>query len=459
MSERFLLRTFGCQMNQHDAQKIANVLHHEGFRPTQEPSEADLILVHTCSVREKAEHKLYSEVGALGRLKGGRPGLLLGVGGCVAQQEGGRLLERFPWLDFVFGPQNLRHLPSMVAAAKARQRTLRVGYEDDRLARFDLPERHPEYAPPTPGRAFVTVMEGCDLFCTFCVVPRTRGREVSRPAEAILREVVAHADHGVAEITLLGQTVNAYGRPRPGQVEGECSFADLVRRVAAVPGIERVRFTSPHPIFFTDDLLRCYGEVPELCPHVHLPVQSGSTPILRAMRRRYDRDGYLRIVEGLRAARPDLAITTDLIVGFPGETREDFEATLSLVREVEFVDSFSFKYSSRPGIPAVRRGLEPIAPAEAQSRLEELQSLQRGLTLRAHHRRVGTSATVLVEGPSRQGGTQVTGRCPQNRVVNISGSEPIPAGRFVEAEVVGATPHSLLGQPVEASGSVELPLV
>jgi tRNA-2-methylthio-N6-dimethylallyladenosine synthase len=229
--------------------------------------------------------------------------------------------------------------------------------------------------------------------------------------------------------------------------------------VAAVPGIERVRFTSPHPIFFTDDLLRCYGEVPELCPHVHLPVQSGSTPILRAMRRRYDRDGYLRIVEGLRAARPDLAITTDLIVGFPGETREDFEATLSLVREVEFVDSFSFKYSSRPGIPAVRRGLEPIAPAEAQSRLEELQSLQRGLTLRAHHRRVGTSATVLVEGPSRQGGTQVTGRCPQNRVVNISGSEPIPAGRFVEAEVVGATPHSLLGQPVEASGSVELPLV
>ena len=456
MAERFFLRTFGCQMNRHDAEKITNLLHHQGLRPANGVEDADVIVLHTCSVREKAEQKLYSELGVLGRLKASRPGLILGVGGCVAQQEGPGLLQRFPALDFVFGPQNLRHLPSMVESARSRERSLRVDQEEDRLLRFELPERHPEYTSPTPGRAFVTVMEGCDLFCAFCVVPRTRGREISRPADAIIVEVESNARRGVVEVTLLGQTVNAYGRPRPGQVVGECSFADLVRRVADVDGIERVRFTSPHPAFVSEDLVRCYAELPELCPHLHLPVQSGSTRVLRAMSRRYDRETYLDLVGRLRAARPDLALTTDLIVGFPGETREDFAETLSLVREADFVDSFSFKYSPRPGTPAVRRGLPPIDPEESQSRLEELQVLQRGLTVRAHAARVGSRTRILIEGPSRRGAEQRMGRCPHNRVVNVSGPGPLEAGTFVEVDIVGATAHSLLGQPVSATAELEL---
>jgi tRNA-2-methylthio-N6-dimethylallyladenosine synthase len=461
MSGRFQLRVFGCQMNHHDAEKIANLLHHQGYRPAASADEADLILIHTCSVRDKAEQKLYSELGGLCELKGERPDLLIGVGGCVAQQEGGRLLSRFPRLDFAFGPQNLRHLPTLVEAARARRRSVRVDYEADAGARFELPEQHPEFQSPTPGRAFVTVMEGCDLFCSFCVVPTTRGREVSRPSRDILDEVRRRADRGAAEVILLGQTVNAYGRPRPGRVEGEVSFAELIRRVARTPGVERVRFTSPHPIFVDDELIDAYGSVPELCPHIHLPVQSGSSRVLAAMRRRYDRAQYLSIVERLRAARPDLAITTDLIVGFPGETEADFEETLSLCRAVGFVDSFSFKYSPRPGTPAVRRGLEPVDPETAQRRLVALQDLQRALTLRAHRERIGDRARVLVEGPSRRGGAQRAGRCEYNRVVNLPFAPehpPEPSGAILEVRITGATPHSLLGALESATSGLELPL-
>jgi tRNA-2-methylthio-N6-dimethylallyladenosine synthase len=456
MGERFYLRTFGCQMNQHDTEKISNLLHHAGLRPAHGVEEAAVVLIQTCSIREKAEQKLYNELGALSQLKAARPDLILGVGGCVAQQEGARLLARFPKVDFVFGPQNLRHVPSMVRAARLRERNLRVDYEANRLARFDLPERHPDLRSPTPGRAFVTVMEGCDLFCTFCVVPATRGREVSRPAQDILEEIRRHAGRGGIEVVLLGQTVNAYGRPRPGQTQGECSFAELIRRAAGTPGIERVRFTSPHPIFVSDELAQAYAEIPELCPHLHLPAQSGSSRMLRAMNRRHDRDDYLRVVERLRRARPDLAITTDLIVGFCGETEQDFEQTLSFVAEVGFVDSFSFKYSPRPGTPAVRRGLKPVDPEEAQVRLERLQSLQRELTLRAQAARVGTRTQILVEGPSRHPG-QWMGRCPYHRVVNVAG-ESVPTQRLVEVDVVGATPHSLLGEPVRVSQARALPL-
>ncbi len=454
MGFRFHLRTFGCQMNRHDAEKISNLLLHQGFSATQSLEAADLVLIHTCSVRDKAEQKLYSELGALSSLKARAGGLIIGVGGCVAQQEGDRLLARFPHLDFVFGPQNIVHLPSMIGAARERERSLRVDYGEDAQERFELPERHPEYTSPTPGRAFVTVMEGCDLFCSFCVVPRTRGREVSRSSASILGEVRALVEQGVIELTLLGQTVNAYGRPRPGRVAGEVAFAELIRAVAAIPGIQRIRFTSPHPIFVGDDLIACYREVPELCPHIHLPLQSGSSRVLEAMRRRYNREDYLKLVEGLRRARPDIALTTDLIVGFPGETAEDFEQTLSLVRELGFVDSFSFKYSPRPGTSAVRRRLEPVEPVEAQRRLEELQLLQRSLTLAAHRARVGTRVPVLVEGESRHGGGQRCGRCPQNRVVNFLSAEPVSAGTLVDVEIVGATPHSLLGElPVKGTNS------
>ena len=332
MGGRFHLRTFGCQMNQHDAEKISNLLHHEGFRPVEDPEAADLVLIHTCSIREKAEQKLYSELGALRRRNRQGARVLVGVGGCVAQQEGEQLFRRFPWLDFVFGPQNLVHLPEMVRAAWEREQSLRVDYSDVAEARFDLPERHPEYDFETPGRAFVTVMEGCDLFCSYCVVPKTRGREVSRRSAAILEEVRALAGAGVLEVTLLGQTVNAYGRPRPARTEGEIPFVELIRRIGRIDGIQRIRFTSPHPIFMSDELIRAFGEVPELCPHLHLPVQSGSSRILEAMRRRYDRRSFLTIVDKLRSTRPDLSLTTDLIVGFPGETSADFEETVHNAR-------------------------------------------------------------------------------------------------------------------------------
>jgi tRNA-2-methylthio-N6-dimethylallyladenosine synthase len=384
----------------------------------------------------------------------------------VAQQEGGRLLERFAHLDFVFGPQNLVHLGSLIDAARERQRTLRTDYDDDPQARFELPERHPDYPPPTPGRAFVTVMEGCDLFCSFCVVPRTRGREVSRPSREILAEVHRLAESGVVEVTLLGQTVNAYGRPRPGRAPGEIAFAELIRRIAEIPGIRRIRFTSPHPIFTTPDLVAAYAEVPALCPHMHLPVQSGSNDVLQAMNRRYSRESYLELVAALRAARPDISITTDLIVGFPGETTRDFEQTLSLVEEVEFVDSFSFKYSPRPGTPAVRRGLAPVEPSEAQARLEALQALQRALTLRHHRGRIGTRVAVLVEGASRRGHGQHMGRCPGHRVVNFETHAPLRPGSLVDVAITGASPHSLLGLAQTAQRAqtaerlaLELPLV
>lgn len=459
MPSHFEIRTFGCQMNQHDAEKISNLLYHADYRPVDAGQVPDLILLHTCSVREKAERKLYNELAELVPLKRRNPQLVIGVGGCVAQQEGARLLERFNDLDFVFGPQHLRHLPAMVESAKAHRRSLRVDYDDDPQLRFELPERHPEFDAPRPGRAFVTVMEGCDLFCAFCVVPRTRGREVSRSSAAILAEVQAAAERGALEITLLGQTVNAYGRSRPGSARGEIPFAELLRRVAEVPGVERVRFTSPHPMFVTPELIRAYAEEPRICPHLHLPVQSGSSRVLAAMNRRYDRETYLDIVSALRAARPDMAITTDLIVGFPGETSADFKETLSLMSEVGFVDSFSFKYSARPGTPVLRRDDPPVPADEAQARLEELQSLQRQLTLRAHQVRVGETCRVLVDGPSRKGGIQQSGRCPQNRVVNFTASTPPAPGTLTELCIVDATPHSLLAEVPTSDAPSLLPLL
>jgi tRNA-2-methylthio-N6-dimethylallyladenosine synthase len=279
----------------------------------------------------------------------------------------------------------------------------------------------------------------------YCVVPRTRGREVSRPSAQILAEVRALAEAGTSEVTLLGQTVNAYGRPRPGRVDGEIAFADLIRRVAEVPGIRRIRFTSPHPSFVTPELIRAYAELPALCPHLHLPVQSGSTRVLAAMSRRYDRDSYVDIIARLRAARPGIAITTDLIVGYPTETEADFEDTLRLMAEVRFTDSYSFKYSERPGTPAQRRALGELDDSHVQARLERVQDLQRALTLDAHGARVGGRAEILVEGASRHGQGQLTGRCPEHRIVNFNATRPVALGSYVPVDITGCTPHSLLG--------------
>ncbi len=490
MSGRFEIRTYGCQMNVHDTQKLANLLVHAGFEQAAPDQAPELLLINTCSIREKAEHRLYSELGALRPWKRERPGRVLGVGGCVAQQEGDALLRRFPDLDFVFGTHNLRLVPAMARAALDGVRSAHTE-ESRSQERFDLPVLHERFTAGTPGRAFLTVMEGCDMFCSFCIVPRTRGREISRPAREIVREAQRLAERGVREFTLLGQTVNAYGRRDArraavaaragGDVDdsagdagrsghsgddgrnGERPFAALLAELARIPGVTRLRYTSPHPVFFDEALVRAHGELPELCPHVHLPLQSGSDAVLQRMRRRYTAREYLKIVQRLRAARPDIAITSDLIVGFPGETRAQFEETLAVMREAAFVDSYAFKYSSRPGTAAAQMTEEAVDPQEAQARLEDLQTLQRELTLAAHRARVGGRCEVLVEGASargaRRGGAaggqqhaggpqlpQQMGRDPWHRVVNFTGfATPPQPGELVEVELVEATPHSLIG--------------
>ena len=447
-ARRVLVRTFGCQMNVHDSEKVTNLLLHHGYAPAAGLDDADLVILNTCSIREKAEHYLYSDLGRLRAWKDAAPGRVLGVGGCVAQQQGDALLRRFGQLDFVFGTHNLARVPALAEAALTGRREIRVE-ESRSLARFDLPERHPQFQA-APGRAFVTVMEGCDMFCSFCIVPLTRGREISRPAEAIVSEVESLARREVREITLLGQTVNAYGRhARRRAADGAPGFAELLHRLDAVPGIERIRYTSPHPAFFDSELIRAHAELGALCPHVHLPLQSGSDAVLARMRRRYGAADYRRIAAELRRLRPDLALTTDLIVGFPGETDADFRATLELMREVGFADAFAFKYSPRPGTAATDLP-DPVSPALAQARLEELQALQRDLTLAYHRSRVGELTRVLVHGPSRRGGRQRAGRDPQHRVVNFELPEgaAAPPGSLVPVRLVEATPHALVGELV-----------
>jgi tRNA-2-methylthio-N6-dimethylallyladenosine synthase len=437
-------------MNVHDTEKVANLLHHCGYAAARAPEDADLLIINTCSIRQKAEHRLYSDLGLLGAWKTERPGRILGVAGCVAQQEGDQILRRFRQVDFVFGTQSLRLVPALVESAARGRRELQIG-ETAAPARFELPNRHPDYASATPGRAYVTVMEGCDMFCSFCVVPHTRGREVSRAAGSIVEEAESLVEGGVREITLLGQTVNAYGRHarRRGRSQGVATlrFAQLLRRLDAVPGLERLRYTSPHPIFFDDELVRAHGELAALCPHVHLPVQSGSDGVLARMRRRHSAADYRALVDQLRRIRPDLVVTTDLIVGFPGESDADFEASLQLVRDVGFVDSFSFKYSPRPNTLAAT--FEDAVPdGLAQERLEALQDLQRSLTLAYHRERVGGLTAVLMEGASRRGGGQLAGRDPFHRVVNLAAPADCapPPGSLAPVRIVEATPHSLIGE-------------
>ena len=441
-------------MNVHDSEKVATLLGDAGLEAAEGEGDADVLVINTCSIRDKAEHQLYSDLGKLREWKAEKPGRVVGVGGCVAQQMGDRLLSRFNHLDFVFGTHNLRRVPAMLDGALHGRRAAWVG-EDKSQERFDLPTRRPELATGVRRKAFVTVMEGCDMFCSFCIVPLTRGREISRVAIEIEEEVRKLADQGIIEIMLLGQTVNAYGRHdvRRGQAAaaGTMPFADLLARLNEVPGIQRIRYTSPHPLFYDEALIRAHGELEHLCPNVHLPVQSGSNRILEEMRRRYTRERYLEIIEGLRRARPDVAITSDLIVGFPGETESDFQDTLDLVQEARLADSFSFKYSPRPGTGAADMGDE-VSPDVAQDRLERLQAQQRDQTLEYHQSRVGEETLVLVDGESRRGGDQVSGRDRHLRVVNIDlapGHGILPGDQLI-VRLVEATPHSLIGEPIEA---------
>ena len=435
------LKTFGCQMNEYDSALIVDVLRAaEGLELTDDPERADVVLLNTCSVREKAEDKVYSHLGVYARLKARRPSLIIGVGGCVASQEGEGLIDRAPFVDVVFGPQTLHRLPALIAAVRRTGRPqIDVSFPENE--KFDcLPE--PRKQGPT---AFVSVMEGCSKYCTFCVVPYTRGEELSRPFAQVLAEVRVHAANGVREVNLLGQNVNAYAGPF---ADGEAAdLAVLIEHVAQVPGVERIRYTTSHPLEFNDRLIEVYARVPALVNHVHLPVQSGSDRILSAMKRGYTVLEYKHKIRRLRAVRPGIAVSSDFIVGFPGETERDFEATLALIDEVGFDQSFSFIYSRRPGTPAAALP-DDVPQTRKQQRLASLQQRIDRLAAARSRALVGTRQRILVERPARRDGRQLAGRTEDNRWVNFDGSSAL-IGQFAEVTVTEALPNSLRGRLAE----------
>ena len=434
------IKTFGCQMNEYDSARMADLLAREGISLVDAPEQADILLLNTCSIREKAQEKVFSLLGQWRMLKQARPGRVIGVGGCVASQEGEALRRRAPWVDVVFGPQTLHRLPEMLREATRRGPIVDVSFPE--IEKFDrLPE--PRAEGPT---AYVSVMEGCSKYCTFCVVPYTRGEEVSRPFDDVIAEVVALAEQGVREIVLLGQNVNAYRGPMHDG--GTADLALLIHYVAAVDGIDRIRYTTSHPIEMTDSLIRAHAEVPELVGHLHLPVQSGSDRILALMKRKHTVLEYRDIVRRLREARPDISLSSDFIVGFPGETEEDFEQTLDLIREVGFDQSFSFVYSARPGTPAAE--LPDDVPLEVKkARLHRLQQMINDQAARISAAMLGTVQRILVEGPSRRDPDRLAGRTENNRIVNFTGPASL-VGRFAEVRITEALPHSLRGELVEA---------
>jgi tRNA-2-methylthio-N6-dimethylallyladenosine synthase len=441
VSGKLYLRTYGCQMNEYDSAAIAGVLAAaEGLEPTAQADEADVIVFNTCSVREKAQEKVFADLGRVRHLKRANPRLMIAVGGCVASQEGAGIVARAPFVDVVFGPQTLHRLPELLARRRASGEA-QVDISFPEIEKFDrLP------APRVAGAsAFVSIMEGCSKYCSFCVVPYTRGEEVSRPFEDVLREIAALAGRGVREVTLLGQNVNAWR----GDIGGApADFAELLRYVAEIEGIGRIRYTTSHPREFTQRLIDIHAELPQLAPHVHLPVQSGADRVLAAMKRGYTALEYRSIARRLKKARPALSLTSDFIVGFPGETESDFEATLALARELGFDGSFSFLYSPRPGTPAA----ELADPTPREEKLERLQRLQAVLDAQSHavsESMVGGLERVLVEGPSRKDAAELAGRTGNNRVVNFRAA-PALVGRFAEVRVTAALSHSLRGELLDA---------
>ena len=438
MAKKLYIKTFGCQMNEYDSDKMADVLHEsEGLEKTNSPEDADVILFNTCSVREKAQEKVFSELGAVRHLKQLNPNLLIGVGGCVASQEGAAIIRRAPYVDFVFGPQTLHRIPDLIAKRRQSGRA-QVDISFPEIEKFDhLPPARIE--GPT---AFVSIMEGCSKYCSFCVVPYTRGEEVSRRFDDVLTEVADLADRGVKEVTLLGQNVNAYrGKMENGEI---ADFAHLLDYVAAMPGIERIRYTSSHPREFSQRLIDAYEKIPQLVSQVHLPVQSGSDSILTAMKRGYTALEYKSIIRKLRAARPDVSISSDFIIGFPGETEKDFEATMKLVEDVSFDGSYSFIYSARPGTPAA--DLEDGVAREVKlERLQRLQIRVEELSKSFSDKMVGSIQRILIEGPAKKNADELFGRTDNNRVVNFAG-QPRLIGQFVEVKIISAMPHSLRGE-------------
>ncbi len=445
MAKKVFIRSFGCQMNEYDSERMADLLREaEGFEPTAEAADADLILFNTCSVRERAQERVFHDLGRVKHLKAQRPGLMIGVGGCVASQEGAAIVARAPYVDLVFGPQTLHRLPELMQARR-RSGEPQVDISFPEVEKFD---RLPPARVAGPV-AFVSVMEGCSKYRSFCVVPYTRGEEISRPFEDVLAEIAGLADQGVKEVTLLGQNVNAYrGRADGGEA---ADLALLLEYVAEVPGIERIRYTTSHPREFGPRLIETHARIAALASHVHLPVQSGSDAVLAAMKRGYTALEYKAIVRRLRAARPGISISSDFIVGFPGESERDFEATLRLVDEVGFDDSYSFVYSRRPGTPAA----ELPDPTPQQIKAERLARLQESLDAQAKAvaaGMVGTRQRVLVEGPSRRNPGELAGRAGNNRTINFPGD----AGRigdFVDVTVTAALAHSLRGEACPSPGA------
>ncbi len=448
--KKVFIRTFGCQMNDYDSGKMADVLHAaEGYEPTTDVEEADLILFNTCSVREKAQEKVFSDLGRVKHLK--KKGVLIGVGGCVASQEGAAIIDRAPYVDLVFGPQTLHRLPQMIKA-RLQQRRPQVDISFPEIEKFD----HLPPARVDGASAFVSIMEGCSKYCSYCVVPYTRGEEVSRPFEDVLAEVAGLADQGVKEVTLLGQNVNAYRGTMGGKLGRPAEIADfalLIEYVAEIPGIERIRYTTSHPNEFTQRLIDVYGTCPKLVNHLHLPVQHGSDRILMAMKRGYTAVEYKSTVRKLRAVRPGLSLSSDFIVGFPGETEEDFGRMMKLIDDVGFDSSFSFIFSKRPGTPAA--ALPDDTPQDLKlKRLQHLQATVEANVRRISASRAGTVQRILVEGPSRRpgkdGAQELMGRTECNRIVNFDGG-PLSArlkGQMLDVLITEALPHSLRGTPV-----------
>jgi tRNA-2-methylthio-N6-dimethylallyladenosine synthase len=434
---KLFLRTFGCQMNEYDSDRIADLMREsEGLERTGSSEDADLIVFNTCSVREKAQEKVFADLGRVKHLKQANPALMIAVGGCVASQEGGAIVERAPYVDVVFGPQTLHRLPELLA----KRRTTGVAQVDIRFPEIEKFDRLP--APRVEGpRAYVSIMEGCSKYCTFCVVPYTRGAEVSRPFEDIVAEVSSLADQGVKEVTLLGQNVNAWR----GMIAGApADFAELLAYVSELDGLGRIRYTTSHPREFTPRLVEAHARLPKLAAHVHLPVQSGADRVLAAMKRGYTALEYRSIVRRLRQAQPGLSLSSDFIVGFPGESDADFEATLRLAEELDFDGSFCFAYSPRPGTPAAELP-DPLAHEVKMARLRRLQAQLDAQARALSEAMVGTVQRVLVEGKSKKSAGELCGRTANNRMVNFPAGEA-PCSGFVDVRVTAALAHSLRGE-------------
>ncbi|MFK3862503.1 tRNA (N6-isopentenyl adenosine(37)-C2)-methylthiotransferase MiaB [Pseudoalteromonas rhizosphaerae] len=449
MSKKLHIKTWGCQMNEYDSQKMADLLDAtNGYQLTDEAGDADVILLNTCSIREKAQEKVFHQLGRWKLLKDDKPDLIIGVGGCVASQEGDSIRQRAPFVDVIFGPQTLHRLPEMIKQVQGNKGSSVVDISFPEIEKFD---RLPEPKADGPS-AFVSIMEGCSKYCTFCVVPYTRGEEVSRPLDDVLLEVAQLAEQGVREVNLLGQNVNAYrGETHDGEI---CYFSDLIRYVAAIDGIDRIRYTTSHPVEFTPDIIDAYADVPELVDHLHLPVQSGSDRILNLMKRGHTAIEYKSTIRKLRKIRPNLSMSSDFIIGFPGESAADFEATMNLINDIGFDMSFSFIYSARPGTPAADLP-DDVSEQEKKERLYLLQNRITQMAQQISRQMFDTEQRILVEGPSKKNPMELRGRTENNRVVNFIGPHTV-IGQFVDVRITEALPNSLRGDLIRTESQMNL---